>query len=143
MTDHTGNVVNWFDIPVTDLDRAMRFYGEVVGLPLQRYETEGIAGALFPAEGVTGTLLLGDGFTPSHQGSVVYLNPGPDLNHMLERVEHAGGKILLPKTPIPGDRGFLPTLRTPRETASVCIRRPNAADEALAIPWPAAASACC
>jgi uncharacterized protein len=28
------------------------------------------------------------------------------FNDMLQRVEHAGGKILLPKTPISGDRGF-------------------------------------
>jgi len=99
------NVLNWFDIPVTNLDRAMRFYGEILGVELQRYSTHTVEGALFPADGLSGTLLLGEGFIPSHQGSIVYLNGGADLNTVLERVADASGKVLLEKTMIPGNRG--------------------------------------
>lgn len=107
MTDQaTHNAVEWFDIPVTDLDRATQFYGDFLGVTLERYSTPDIEGALFPAQSLGGTLLRGEGFVPSHHGSVLYINCGADLNPMLERVVDAGGKVLLPKTEIPGDRGF-------------------------------------
>lgn len=101
------DVINWFDIPVSDLDRAARFYGAILGgVTLERYRTPSIAGALFPEGGVTGTLLQGEGFVPGHGGSVVYLNGGDDLDTILGRVAGAGGAVLLPKTPIGGDRGY-------------------------------------
>ncbi len=102
----TSNIVNWFDIPVEDLDRAMSFYAEVIAEPLQRYSAPGLEGALFPARGVTGTLLKGDSFIPGKDGSVVYLDGGEDLEPMLWRAEQAGGKVLLPKTEIGGGRGY-------------------------------------
>lgn len=106
MTQTAENALNWFDIPVSDLDRAMTFYGEILGGTLERYAGNGIEGALFPCTGTAcGTLLKGEGFTPSHQGSVVYLNGGSDLTTILNRVEGAGGKVLLPKTEIGGGRG--------------------------------------
>lgn len=102
----SSQIVNWFDIPVSDLDRAIKFYTEVVAEPLQKYSAPGLEGALFPERGVTGTLLKGDGFKPSIQGCVVYLDGGDDLEPMLRRAEQAGGKVLLPKTEIDGNRGF-------------------------------------
>lgn len=101
-----SNIVNWFDIPVGDLDRAMRFYAEVVAEPLQRYSAQGLEGALFPDRGVTGTLLKGDSFIPGKDGSVIYFDGGEDLEPMLRRAEQAGGKVLLPKTEIDGGRGY-------------------------------------
>lgn len=100
------NIVNWFDIPVIDLDRAIQFYSEVIGSKLERYSAPGIDGATFPMGGVTGTLLKSEGFVPSSEGSVVYLNGGDDLSQMLARAEVAGGKVLLPKTEIAGGRGY-------------------------------------
>ena len=70
----TCNIANWFDIPVEDLERAMRFYAEVIAEPLQQYSAPGLEGALFPDRGVTGTLLKGDSFIPGKDGSVVYLD---------------------------------------------------------------------
>jgi uncharacterized protein len=101
-----ANIAIWFDIPVDDLDRAMRFYEQVIGSPLQRYSAPSIEGALFPERGVTGTLLKGEGFVPGTNGSVIYLDGGSDLSSMLERAGLAGGRVLLPKTEIEGDRGF-------------------------------------
>lgn len=48
------NIIGWFDIPVDDLDRAMRFYEKVVGEPLRQYSLPGLEGALFSEHGVTG-----------------------------------------------------------------------------------------
>lgn len=102
----THNVVNWFDIPVRDLDRASKFYCEVIDGKLERYSAPGIVGAMFPPAGVTGTLLKGEGFVPSSEGSVVYLDGGDDLSPMLARAEAAGGSVLQPKTEIGGGRGY-------------------------------------
>lgn len=107
MTQISENAVNWFDIPVSDLDRATTFYSEILGATLERYSGPGIEGALFPCGGTAcGTLFKAEGFIPSHQGSVVYLNGGSDLGTVLSRVEGAGGKILLEKTEIGDGRGF-------------------------------------
>jgi uncharacterized protein len=101
-----ANALNWFDIPVVDLDRATEFYGTILGATLTRYSAPGIEGALFPPAEVTGTLLKGEGFVPSHDGSVVYLNGGDDLSAILDRVPASGGTVLLGKTEIGGGRGF-------------------------------------
>lgn len=106
------NVISWFDIPVEDLERAAAFYGRILEAELPTYEAgPGVSGALFPMTGVTGTLLKGAGFTPSHDGSVVYLDGGNDLDGILGRVEGAGGSVLLPKTEIPGGRGYFAYFR--------------------------------
>ncbi len=106
MPEQSRDVINWFDIPVLDLNRATRFYEALLGVKLQRYEGPGLEGALFPAKGLSGTLLKASGFVPSHDGAVVYLNGGDDLSGLLGGVESAGGKVLLKKTEIPGGRGF-------------------------------------
>ncbi len=74
MTQPVQNALNWFDVPVTNLDRATAFYNEILGTTLVRYSSPGIEGALFPVPGLGGTLIQGEGFTPSYQGSIVYLN---------------------------------------------------------------------
>jgi len=56
--------------------------------------------------GVTGGIVEGPGFEPSDKGPLIYLNGGEDLSGPLSRVEAAGGKIILPKTPI-GSNGFM------------------------------------
>lgn len=103
------NVV-WFDIPVTDMGRAIAFYAALTGRPLQRLpvgpdrET-----ALFGTDSedtVSGCLFQSPEDRPSHYGSRVYLNANPSIEEWLARVEPAGGKILLGKTPIAGGRGF-------------------------------------
>jgi predicted enzyme related to lactoylglutathione lyase len=55
---------------------------------------------------VGGAIVQSDGYVPAANGSVVYLNGGDDLNVPLSRVEKAGGKVLLPKTPL-GPNGFM------------------------------------
>jgi len=36
---------------------------------------------------------------PSTKGSFVYINASPDIQTVIDKVEKAGGKILIPKTP--------------------------------------------
>lgn len=102
------HVLDWFEIPVRDLDRAQRFYETLLATTLRREEVAGSALAVFPyAEaGVSGCLLAGPGApAPSVAGTLVYLNAGPALDTTLARVEAAGGRITTPKTTLPGDMG--------------------------------------
>lgn len=57
-------------------------------------------------QGVTGGIVQGEGFNPSTNGVLIYLNGGDDLSEPLARVDAAGGKVLLPKTAI-GGNGFM------------------------------------
>lgn len=101
------NALNWFEIPVADMPRAAKFYGEILGIELLvGPASPGHRMAILPADnGVGGALLSGEGYTPSATGTVVYLNGGDDLTAILDRVEPAGGKVLIPKTSI-GGNGF-------------------------------------
>ena len=103
-----ANALNWFEIPVSDMDRAKTFYGTILDVRLEDYpfaETHKMA--VIPAEnGVGGALLEGEGYTPSHDGALIYLNGGEDLKVVQDRIEAAGGKVLQEKMSI-GEDGFV------------------------------------
>ena len=108
MTDQT-NPVNWFEIPVNDLERAKQFYEAVLGLPLSLNEMGPMKMAWFPmtpgTSGATGTLMKAEGYTPSHAGTLVYFSV-TDMEGTLAKVDAHGGKTLLPKTGI-GEHGYI------------------------------------
>lgn len=108
MTDQT-NPVNWFEIPVNDLERAKHFYETVFGLQLSLNEMGPMKMAWFPmtpeTSGATGTLMKSEGYAPSHDGTLVYFSV-TDIEETLAKVNANGGKTLLPKTGI-GEHGFI------------------------------------
>jgi uncharacterized protein len=106
----TENALNWFEIPVSDIDRAMKFYGTVFNTQLQKRDMETSVMAFLPDHGGVGGAIVqvhdkAWGYAPSHSGTVVYLNGGEDLSTTLSRVEGAGGKVITPKTEIGNDFG--------------------------------------
>ena len=108
--DANSNSLNWFEIPVTDLPRSKAFYETVFDISMGDMEMEGMQSAMFPWSPGTGkangSLTKSEMHTPSMEGTVVYLNADPNMDPVLERVEAAGGKVLMPKTPI-GEHGFM------------------------------------
>ncbi|MEM8965580.1 MAG: VOC family protein [Bacteroidota bacterium] len=106
------NSINWFEIPVRDLDRAQSFYEQLFDAPLTPKEPDetGSTMIFFPADlengGIGGCIISGPGYEPSEKGALVYLNGGDDLSVPLSRVEKAGGKVIMPKTSI-GPHGFM------------------------------------
>ncbi len=94
-----ANIASWFEIPVKDLDRAIRFYEKVLDVKLALH---GHA-AFFPhtkeGSGAAGSLTLFESYEPSHAGTLVYLGVD-DIDETLRRVNANGGKTLLPKTRI-------------------------------------------
>jgi predicted enzyme related to lactoylglutathione lyase len=105
---HKDDALTWFEIPAADLGRATRFYETILDRSLKT-ETMGTSTlSIFPYEqpGVGGCIIAGNGHVPSSAGTVIYLNAAPRIDDALSRVTKAGGRVVLPKTALPGDMGF-------------------------------------
>ncbi len=102
------NAINWFEIPARDFQRAVAFYSAILGEAVVVHNFGGEPHGMFPCDedGVTGAIVAGDGYTPSVDGTTVYLNVEDRLDGVIGRVTGAGGQILLPKTDI-GPHGFI------------------------------------
>ena len=106
------NAISWFEIPATDLARATRFYEAIFGISLAPLDMENVKMRMFPIDdiqGVGGALIDSGGFhKPSlTDGPLIYLNGNPDLQKVLDKVEDAGGKIMVPKTEISPEYGYM------------------------------------
>jgi len=108
--DETTNVVNWFEIPVSDLSRAKTFYETILDLNMVLRGDGNNEAAFFPhnpnviqatSGRITGVLLKSDRNKPSAQGTVVYINASPNIQRVLDKVVSAGGKVLTGKMQIP------------------------------------------
>lgn len=102
------NSLNWFEIPATDLDRAIAFYQQLLGT-VRKGTFFGAELGLFEADvkngGIGGSIVVRQDMQPSTQGSVIFLNTNGRLDEALAAVESAGGKILVPKMSL-GDFGW-------------------------------------
>ncbi|MEQ8715707.1 MAG: VOC family protein [Cyclobacteriaceae bacterium] len=106
-TKKLRDYVNWFEIPALNIQRAVSFYNHIYRLEMEVSESNGYAMAFFPADkGIGGAIVMGEGSIPSEVGPLVYLNGGKDLSNVLNNVEDAGGRIVLPKTLIDEDSGY-------------------------------------
>lgn len=105
------NTLNWFEISVSDMARAKKFYETVFDIKMEEMEMMGMKMAMFPAENmngkVSGALVQGPMHKPSMDGAKIYFNGNPDLGTALARVEAAGGKVMMPKTKISDDIGHM------------------------------------
>ena len=103
------NPVFHFEIPVTDLDRAIQFYEGVFGYRLNRRTIDSYEMAFFPRSdgkpGASGALARGDVYVPSKTGPILYFDV-PDIDPVLERAVQRGGAVLYPKTHI-GDGSYV------------------------------------
>ena len=102
------NAINWFEIPVSDFERSVKFYNSILQAEMYIMPMGGCQMGFFPCDmgSVGGALVYGNGYKPSEEGTMVYLNGGDDLNIVLKRIEPAGGKIVVPKTLITEEIGY-------------------------------------
>ena len=108
-----GHPIHWFEIFVTDFERAVRFYQTVLNIDLRRENEDGRPMAIFASaveQGVGGALVRQPGREPTSQGALVYLDADGKLDACLGRVERAGGTVVQPKTDI-GKPGFIALVR--------------------------------
>ena len=106
------HAIHWFEIFVTDFERAVRFYETTLGIQLRRENEDGRPMAIFKPsmEAVGGALVRQPGREPTENGAIVYLDANGKLEASLERVVRAGGKVVMPKTDI-GAPGFIALIR--------------------------------
>ena len=108
--------VVWFEIPAVNLARATAFYEEILKLKMLPYQGVGVKMNIFPytEPAISGAVIEGgfEGGTVQHgQAPVVYLNADPSLDEVLNRVESAGGSILLGRTELPPGMGVFAQFR--------------------------------
>ncbi len=102
-----NNPVQWLEIATSDLERAKKFYADVFNVDFQFVEMPDSKMYMFGAPGAVGAsgcLVQAAESKPSTEGTLVYFS-SEDLSGELDRVESAGGKVVVPKTDI-GEFGF-------------------------------------
>lgn len=103
------NALNWFEIYVTDIQRARTFYETILNTQLVEAEGSSIPMAIFPYDnmkGIGGSITYMEGCKPGPGGTVIYLNVEGDLDGVISRIPAAGGKVIRPRFAIP-PHGFI------------------------------------
>ena len=110
MDNQKAVTVGWFEVPTTDMERAIKFYETVFDTKLDRNKMGDFDMAWFPwdqeGKGAGGSLVHHEQYTPSDDGTLIYFS-SEDVNTELARIEEAGGKILQDKTEISPDIGYM------------------------------------
>ncbi|MCB9256944.1 MAG: VOC family protein [Chitinophagales bacterium] len=103
------SIVTWFEIPALDFDRCRKFYECILDVKMHYSEMEGVKHAFFPHEGeaIGGAIVQEDYLKPGTEGPLVYLNGGENLDTVLNKVEGAGGKVLMPRRLISEHVGYM------------------------------------
>ena len=105
---HLRRLINWFEIPVTDLTRAIPFYEQLLHTKL-RQETCGpmqLAVFTYDDPNTGGCLCLGQNMQPSRAGVLIYLNCQDGLDNTLHRLANLNGKVIVAKTALPPGMGY-------------------------------------
>lgn len=103
------NSLNWFEIPVSDFERAKKFYSTIFDYEMPANQVGPNMLGFLPVErgGIGGAIAHGPTYKPGTNGILVYLNGGKDLSVVLQRVEGSGGKVEMPKTLITNALGYV------------------------------------
>lgn len=105
-----ASIINWFSLPVADLDRANAFYNTILASELIRTQgPDGSDTAFFadPDSGMyAGALSTSPHLTPGKQGAQIFFNVDGRMDAVLERIAAAGGVVVMPKTGI-GEFGYI------------------------------------
>jgi hypothetical protein len=103
------SALNWFEIPVKDLQTAAAFYTKVTGQRLEVVRYNNVPHAIFaptdasPA-GVRGALIEDPERTPGATGTVIYLAVADGVQAALDRARGIGATIVEPLTDL-GEHG--------------------------------------
>jgi hypothetical protein len=106
------HAISWFEIPTIDIDRAQKFYETIFDMQMIPLDNPQIQMRLFPIENmenVGGSIVFNKDFykASATDGPLIYLNANPDVQIILDRIEAAGGKIVVPKTQISPEYGYM------------------------------------
>ena len=108
----SADTLCWTDIPVTNLDRAIKFYSAVLGKEVRRLSESRMEYGLLPHEeqNASGCLVVrgdsgGVDNRPSANGPLIYLSLEGRLDEAVETARKNGGKVLRARQKI-GEHGF-------------------------------------
>ena len=110
--DINSNSINWFEIPAKDINRAKQFYETIFNIQMSEMtEMMGMKMVGFPGTPgsgkVNGALVQSEVHTPMMDGCVLYLNANPNIQEVIDRIETAGGNVVMPPTQISPDIGYM------------------------------------
>ena len=109
--DSSVNIINWFEVSVSDIARAKKFYEAIFSIKMGDIEEMmGMQMSFFPFEmngKISGGLVQSAMHKPSTEGVKIYFNGDPDLDVALSKIEAAGGTVTMPKTKISDDIGYM------------------------------------
>lgn len=109
--DGQSNALNWFEIPVADLERAKKFYETIFDMEMRKMEVGENLLYVFPTSAepssVSGAIIKDENAISSMDGITMYLNANPSIDAVIARIEDAGGKILIPKQQVSPEVGFV------------------------------------
>jgi len=101
-----NKIFTWVEIPVTDFNRAKKFYEGLLGLPIHESKIgEVLHGFWGHTENSVGGSIVMEG-TPSKTGTLIYFDGGEDLNNYLAKINDLGGEVLQEKTLIAEEIGY-------------------------------------
>jgi uncharacterized protein len=96
--------INWIEIPARDHARAVAFYSKLLDTQIEPGETQGMPYSFLPS-GI-GAISSSEHVSPSANGVTIYLHMGNDLSPALARVEEAGGRVIVSKSPLGPENFF-------------------------------------
>lgn len=108
-----ASAISWFEIPTTDLERATKFYETILEIKLIPMEMPDFKMRMFPVadmmNDIGGALVQQLDFykCSATDGALIYLNANPDVQLVLDRVKAAGGQVVVPKTQISKEYGYM------------------------------------
>jgi len=103
-----NSYLSLFEIPATDISRAIDFYQSILGIEIEKMEMPEMELGILPYEEqlTPGVIIKAEGYNPSADGVTIYLDAGDNLQVILDKVEKNGGQILIPKTPHADESGY-------------------------------------
>ncbi|HUE62491.1 MAG TPA: VOC family protein [Chthoniobacterales bacterium] len=108
----SADTLCWTDIPVTNLDRAIKFYSAALGRQVRKLSEGGMEYGLLPhqEQNASGCLCIradsgGVDNRPSANGPLIYLSVQGRLDEAVEAARANGGKVLRARQQI-GEHGF-------------------------------------
>ncbi len=100
-TSKKENPVVYFEIPVSNMERAVTFYKTVFGFEFKRTQIDKYDMSLFPFEkealGISGSLAKGEVYVPTKNGVILYFKT-ESIDETLKKAYSLNAKILYPKT---------------------------------------------
>ena len=103
------HLINWIEIPVTNMKRAIEFYSKILGIKFNEIEIGPVKYALFPSDDKfnSGALAQGEYYKPTTDGVTIYLDGGDNLENILSIVKGAGGNVIMEKTFLSKEAGYI------------------------------------